>query len=229
MPHHLLIAHGSPDPRHRSMMRTLADGVDTRGLPCSVAFLEHDTPSVQRALEALRGPVVTLGTLLGPGYHATVDVPRLLIGAPAAVTIDDRGPLGTGTWLIPTVDRLIADAGGDLDAPVILATAGSTHAKARLALTGFASELQRTRAGEVLVAVAGGPGLSLEDAAVRLSVDAVPAGGRTPRAILVPFMIAPGVLADRVVEVAERRGLCGTGTLAESPPFIDTLVERLTG
>ncbi len=229
MTHHLLIAHGSPDPRHKAMMCTLAGHVDDRGLPCSVAFLEHDTPAVQIALEALRGPVVTLGMLLGPGYHATVDVPRLLIGAPAAVTIDDRGPLGTGTWLIPTVDRLIADAGGDPDAPVILATAGSTRARARLALAGFASEIQRTRAGDVLVAVASGPGLSLEDAAARLSVDAVPAGGRTPRAFVVPFMIAPGVLADRVVEVAERRGLCSTGTLAESPPFIDTLVERLTG
>jgi sirohydrochlorin ferrochelatase len=229
MPHHLLIAHGSPDARHKAVMHTLANRVDERGLPCSVAFLEHDTPSVQIALEALRGPVVTLGMLLGPGYHATVDVPRLLIGAPAAVTIDDRGPLGTGTWLIPTVDRLIADAGGDPEAPVILATAGSTRAKARLALAGFASEMQRTRAGDVLVAVASGPGLSLEDAAARLSVDAVPASVGTPRAVVVPFMIAPGVLADRVVEVAERRGLCSTGTLAESPPFIDTLVGRLAG
>ena len=42
-------------------------------------------------------------------------------------------------------------------------------------------------------------------------------------------MIAPGVLADRAVQVAERRGLLTTGTLAESPPFVDALVERLAG
>jgi hypothetical protein len=74
MTHHLLIAHGSPDPRHKAMMRTLAGMVDDRGLPCSAAYLEHDSPGVPQALGALTGPVVTLGMLLAPGFHATVDV-----------------------------------------------------------------------------------------------------------------------------------------------------------
>ncbi len=204
MTYHLLMAHGSPDPRHKAMMRTLAGHVDDRGLPCSAAYLEHNSPSVTDALAVLSGPVVTLGMLLTPGFHATVDVPRILIGAPAAVIVDDRGPLGTGPWLLPTVDWLIADMEVDPDAPVILATAGSTHAEARLAIASFASELQRTRAGEVVVAVASGPGLSVDEAAARLTVDALPAGVRAPRGVVVPFMIAPGVLADRVVEVAHR-------------------------
>lgn len=229
MTEHLLIAHGSPDPRHRAMMHTLATLVQQRGTECAVAFLEHDEPSVATALAVRSGPVATLGMLLAPGYHAAVDVPALLAAAPSRVTVDDRGPLGTGPWLIPTVDWLVADAGGDADAPVILASAGSTRAEARLALAGFATELQRTRRGEVVVAAASGPGLSLEDAATRLSSDAVPSGVRDSRAVVLPFMIAPGILADRVGEVAARTGLFSTGTLSESPPFVDALVERLRG
>jgi sirohydrochlorin ferrochelatase len=218
MTHHLLIAHGSPDPRHKAMMRTLAGRVDDRGLPCSAAYLEHDAPGVAEALSVLAGPVVTLGMLLAPGYHATVDVPSMLIGAPVAVTVDDRGPLGTGPWLLPTLDWLLADVGAGPDSRVILATAGSTRPDAQDSLARFASEWQQTREGRVVVAAATGPGLSLEDAAAEHAA-----------AVVLPFMIAPGVLADRAAQVAERRGLLTTGTLAESPPFVEALVGRLTG
>lgn len=228
MTRHLLIAHGSPDSRHRATMAGLASLVDDRGRPCSVAFLEHDEPSVPTALSELSGHVTTLGMLLAPGYHATVDVPRLLSGAAPSTVVHDRGPLGTGPWLIPTVDRLIADAGGDPSTPVILASAGSSRAAARLTLADFASRWQKGRPGEVTVAVTTGPGLRVEQAAEGLPTDSPTAGIRTSPAVVVPFMIAPGVLADRVTEVAERHGLLTTGTLAESPPFIDALVDRLT-
>lgn len=217
MPHHLLIAHGSPDPRHKATMRALAGLVDDRGLPCSAAYLEHDSPSVPQALGALQGTVVTLGMLLAPGYHATVDVPSMLVRAPADVTVGDRGALGSGPWLYPALDRLLADVGAGSDAGVILATAGSTRPDAQSSLARFASEWERTRAGRVVVAAATGPGLSLQDAAVEHAAS-----------VVLPFMIAPGVLADRAAAVAERRGLLTTGTLAESPPFVDALVERLT-
>jgi sirohydrochlorin ferrochelatase len=218
MTHHLLIAHGSPDPRHQAMMRTLAGLVGDRGLPCSVAYLEHDSPGVPQALDVLTGPLVTLGMLLAPGYHATVDVPSLLQRAPAAVTVDDRGPLGTGQWLLPTLDWLLADVGAGPDSQVILATAGSTRPDAQESLARFAAEWQQTREGRVVVAAATGPGLSLQDAAEE-----------DEAAVVLPFMIAPGVLADRAVQVAERRGLLTTGTLAQSPLFVDALVDRLTG
>lgn len=216
MGHHLLIAHGSPDPRHKAMMRILAGLVDDRGLPCSAAYLEHDSPGVLQALDVLTGPVVTLGMLLAPGYHATVDVPGMLIGAPAAVTVDDRGPLGTGPWLLPTLDWLLADVGAGPDSEVILATAGSTRPDAQNSLARFASEWQQTREGPVVVAAATGPGLSLEDVAEEHEA-----------AVVVPFMIAPGVLADRAAQVAGRRGLLTTRTLGASPRFADALVERL--
>jgi sirohydrochlorin ferrochelatase len=229
MTHHLLIAHGSPDPRHRAVMRTLATQVTERGLTCSVAFLDHDDPTVHSALAGLSGDVVTLGMLLAPGYHASVDVPRLLASAPPEVTVHDLGPLGAGKRLFPVVDWLVADVGVGPDTPVILATAGSTREAARLALAQFASDWQRTRTGDVLVAAGTGPGLSLEDAARRYSVDGLPAGVRGPRAVVLPLKISPGVLADRTLNVAEKHGLLAAGTLAESPLFVDVLVDRLDG
>ncbi len=229
MTHHLLIAHGSPDPRHRAVMGALASRVDERGLPCSVAFLEHDTPTVPTALDELSGDVRTLGMLLAPGYHATVDVPRLLSSAPDNVRVHDLGPLGTGQWLYETLDWLVDDVGGSPDDPVILATAGSTREEARLALARFAASWQQTRTGAVVVAAGTGPGLSLEDAAQRYTQRVVPSGVRTRPAVVLPLKISPGILAERVAHVADRHGLLSAGTLAESPLFIDVLVQRLAG
>lgn len=224
---HLLIAHGSPDPRHRAVMRTLATRVSERGLPCSVAFLEHDDPSVPAALAAASGPLVTLGMLFAPGQHAIVDVPRLLDNAPPELTVHDLGRLGAGAWLFPTLDWLVADVGAGPETPVILATAGSTRDAARLALAKFAADWQTTRTGDVVVAAGTGPGVSLEDAARRYAVDRMPAGVRAQQAVVLPLMISPGVLADRALIVADKLGLLSAGTLAESPLFVDVLVERL--
>jgi sirohydrochlorin ferrochelatase len=220
MNHGLLIAHGSPDLRHRETMSALAKAVDARGLPCDVAFLEHDEPSVRTWLSqrAAGTTVTTLGMLLAPGYHATVDVPGLLSSAPADVEIKDLGPLGTGPWLHETLRWLLADVEAPPETPVVLATAGSTRAEAREALRVFAGDWGSTRPGEVVLAAGTGPGLSLEDA-----VQAV-----APDAVVLPLMIAPGVLADRARAVADRRGLRTTGTLADAATFVEALVARLS-
>lgn len=224
---HLLIAHGSPDPRHRAVMRTIATEVSDRGLTCSVAFLEHDRPSVPEALAEISSAVVTLGMLLAPGYHATVDVPRLLAGAPPGLRIHDLGPLGTGEWLFPVLDGLVADVGAGPESPVILATAGSTRDAARLSLAGFASDWEETRTGHVVVAAGTGPGLSLEDAARRYAVDHLPVSVGIQPAVVLPLKISPGVLTDRTLNIAGKHGLLAAGTLAESPLFVDVLVDRL--
>jgi sirohydrochlorin ferrochelatase len=221
MNHHLLIAHGSPDLRHRETMQSLAKAVDARGLSCDVAFLEHDAPSVETWLSRQpRGTsVVTLGMLLAPGYHATVDVPRLLATAPDGVTVHDRGPLAAGPWLFDILTWLVSDVAASERTPVVLATAGSTRPEARQALDALASGWGQTRGGEVVLAAGTGPGLSLEDA-----VQAV-----APDAVVLPLMIAQGVLADRATAVAQRHGLRTTGTLAHAPQLPDVLVERLSG
>ena len=227
---YLLIAHGSPDRRHHTAMRSVAGQVTARGLPCSVAFLEHNEPSVPKALvEITSRSVVTLGMLLAPGFHATIDVPHLLAQAPEDLCVRDLGPLGAGDWLFPILDWLVCDVDGSPDDPVILATAGSTRDAARLAIEAAASDWQRSRQGTVVVAAGTGPGVSLEDASQRLAPSSFSHGPTSRGAIVVPLMIAPGVLSDRAVKVADRHGLITTGTLAECPLLVDALVERLSG
>lgn len=223
MTHHLLIAHGSPDSRHRDTMQFVAKAVDASLPSCQVAFLEHDTPRVSDWLASCTGDVVALGMLLAPGYHATIDVPRLLDTAPRSTRVDDRGPLGTGPWLNRTLDWLVEDVGGTARTPVVLAVAGSTRSSAQQSLRRFVTQWQDTRPGAVQLAAATGPGRSLHD--VTAAVASEPGD---PVPVVLPLMVAPGVLADRARAVASAHGLLTTGALADAPTFADAVIERLS-
>ncbi len=226
MSDHLLIAHGSPDPRHAATMSRLVKEVGRRGVRCEVAYLEHNSPSVEEWLSARSRapagdePIAVTGLLLAPGYHAQVDVPQLLAKASQPLTIDDRGPLGLGPWLNPTLDDLVTRSGGTASTPVIVTSAGSSHAGASTYVAEFLVQWGATRSGSVTFAVATGPGLAVADAV---------ATGRTvdDAAIVLLLMIAPGVLADRVANLAAAAGITVTGTLADSPAFVDALVSRV--
>jgi len=63
----LLIAHGSPDPRHREVMQRLAIATEQRsGQSTCVAYLDHDQPNVDEALStAANGPAAEHVDALG--------------------------------------------------------------------------------------------------------------------------------------------------------------------
>lgn len=224
MTDHLLIAHGSPDPRHAATMSRLVAAVNERGVRCELAYLEHNTPGVAEWLRtrgATRsGPIAVTGLLLAPGYHAQVDVPQLLGKGPATLLIDDRGPLGLGPWLNPTLDDLVTRFDGTSSSPVIVASAGSSRAEASAYVAEFVVQCGSTRPGSVTFAVATGPGLAVADAiAAASTVD--------DAAIVLPLMVAHGVLADRIADLADAAGVTVTGTLSDSPAFVDALVSRV--
>jgi sirohydrochlorin ferrochelatase len=108
-----------------------------------------------------------------------------------------------------------------------VATAGSIRETARVAPAKSAAGWQSTRSGDVVVASGTGPGVSLEGAVGRYAVDRMPAGVRAQPAVVLPLKISPGVLADRALDVADKHGLLSAGTLAESPLFLEVLVDRL--
>ena len=137
MSRQLLVAHGSPDPRHAAFVRSLATGVSAHGVRTEAAFLEHDLPDVASWLAGAEGPVTALSLLLAPGYHAQEDVPRLLATAPDGVDVSDLGVLGSGPWLYDVVDELVASAGGDRATPVVLVAAGSSRQAAAEHLQAF--------------------------------------------------------------------------------------------
>jgi sirohydrochlorin ferrochelatase len=103
---------------------------------------------------------------------------------------------------------------------VIVTAAGSSRDDARAYLADFVAQWGATRPGPVAFAVTTGPGPSIAD-------DLASADGRGDDAIVLLLMIAPGLLADRVVDLANGAGVRVSGTLADSPVFADALVGRL--
>lgn len=212
MTQHLLVAHGSPDPRHRQAVSTLADALSRLGLPTEAAYLEQDAPSVEGWLDGRSGRVVTLGLFLAPGHHVRVDLPRVLAAAPDAVDIDDRGALAVGPWLVPVLEDLVAQVAAP-DAAVVLVSAGSARTEAQIALEQFAATWAKQRSASV----------ALVHSPQELATST------PPGAVVVPLMIAPGVLADRVRVAADAAGARCTPTLSQSPCFTDVVAARLTG
>jgi sirohydrochlorin ferrochelatase len=211
----LLVAHGSPDPRHARTMSDLSERLTRRGVPTEVAYLEHDQPSVGRWFAtAPRVSLVTvLGLFLSPGMHTRVDLPRVLAQAPEGVRLEPRGALGVGRWLGGVLDDLVATVDATSSTSVVLVTAGSVRTGAQAPFEAFVRWWARQRTGPVELAH---------------SPEAI---GRAPRegGVVVPLMIAPGVLADRVEDAATAVGLASTGPLSASDNFTEVLATRLGG
>jgi sirohydrochlorin ferrochelatase len=211
MTRHLLVAHGSPDPRHGAVVRSIAAAVTARGLEAEAAFLEHDRPRASDRLVGASGPLTVLGLLLSPGYHARVDVPRLIQAGPGDVV--DRGVLGAGPWLDGAMDEVVAAVGGDTTTPVVVVSAGSTLPAARHHVQDHVARWGGGRPGATWV-VTDPSDLSL--------LGEVPA-----ESVVVPFLVAPGIFSDRIGAAAEGWGLRAAPVLGVTDGFIDAVIERL--
>ncbi len=212
MTRHLLLAHGSPDPRHATFVRALVAAVTDRGPACEVAFLEHDLPRAATWLADVEEDVTALGLLLAPGYHARVDLPRLLARVTPGVTVTDRGVLGSGRWLHAALDEVIAAAGGTDHSPIAVVTAGSSRPEAGAHVADFVAEWAAERPG---------PAYAVTDLA-----DLPLLALARPDALVVPHLVAPGVFADRIRERASRCGLASAAPIGTAAAFVDVLEAR---
>ena len=217
----VLLAHGSPDPRHRQGVEELAARV--RGLEPRMgvhpAYLDHHPPSpVQVAAHATRGLAV-VPVLLTPSYHARVDVPQA-VAEMALVTahrVDTTPPLGPDPLLAAAAEELLGQAGvaPDPDTAVVLFAAGSSDSAA---VASIEETLSRWRPegpwGPWRVAALDG-GLGLDAVVASL-------GSHVSQVVAVAFMVAEGVLRDRQaarcaaasVDLVDG-ALCRTDALAE--------------
>ncbi len=212
-------------------MRQLAEVTEgLSGVATRVAYLDHDEPSVTNVLTAASeeldasDSVDALGLFLSDGYHARVDVPEVLAAAAQRVDITDHGTLGMGSWILPALARGLSDAGIDVGDPrtgVVLMAAGSSRPEARDEVVGLASTWQRERGGPVRAAFASGPGPTLDEALGMLT-DA----GCVKRSVAL-LMLAPGVLADRVIDGAHSLAVPVAAPLASAPEVVDRII-RLT-
>lgn len=222
----LLIAHGSPDPRHAAAMNAIAD--DVRGdveAHVALGFLDHDQPSAADALAELvvdNRQVIAVSLLLSSGVHAEIDVPALFAAAPAHRPVRDAGPLGLGPWVIPLLERRAnAVAPDGTHPPVILCATGSGHDASRVEVFEAARQWEALRRTPVSVAFATGAGPSLEDVMQH--------GSHAEQPVVVPLALTEGVIYDRIVAATSAAGLRVAPVLAPSHELTDRIVTLARG
>ena len=213
----VLVAHGSPDPRHRRGLAGLVEATATALAPerVTIAYLEHDEPSPEAVASRLApGERVTLvPLLLTPAYHARVDIPA------AAATLDSEGAYVTVTASLGP-DPALLDAAAELvrPGPVILVAGGSSDGSA---LHGLRAQLAADPGRTDWHAAALSDRKGLDDLITRLRL-------RHDQVTLAPFTLAEGVLSDRVREVAAAHGMRSVaGELARTEAVRDLVLRRV--
>lgn len=219
----VLLAHGSPDPRHASAVEAAAQRCRRRlpGVATRTAYLETDDPAPADLGAELVGEVVLVPLLITPAYHARVDVPgaaRSLAAAGATVHIAE--PLGPDLLLLEAVaERLAADGyPADPTTEVVLVAGGSSDGAA-------------VRSLRDLVATSAGPGWGpWHGTSLRepdgLSAAAQGATERGHRLVVTAFVLAEGVIHDAAADLAAGEGVPFVpGGLLETES-LDTLVAR---
>jgi sirohydrochlorin ferrochelatase len=196
LPDIVLLAHGSPDPRHRQGVEQLASGVRRLAPHRGVhpAYLDHHPPTPAEAAHDAGHPLVVVPVLLTPAYHARVDVP-LAVANMSGVTpqpVQATPALGPHLLLLDAAVELLA-AGGvspGSDTGVVLFAAGSSDSAAVASIgETLRAHPQEPPWGPWRVAALGG-GLALTDVVDRLRP-------QVERVVCVAFMVAEGVLRDR--------------------------------
>ncbi|WP_327069709.1 sirohydrochlorin chelatase [Kitasatospora sp. NBC_01302] len=205
----LLIAHGSRDPRHAATVEALVRRVRLLrpGLSVATAYLDHCAPRLPQVVQRLAGaPAVAVPLLLNRAFHAKHDIPAALRAARAGGPVAEV--LGPDPLLLAALERRLAEAGLDLASAaarartgVVLAAAGSSDPAADATTRALAARWQRERGwGAVTVAYASAGGPRVPDALAALRAQGL------RRTAVAPYLLAPGLLPDRIATAAEEAG-----------------------
>lgn len=222
----VLLAHGSPDPRHAAAVEAITERVRRIAAPRPVhtAYLDHHPPSVTDVAAHASGGILA-PLLLTRATHVRNDVP---------VAAQEMEALGRGSWAVAGAlgpDELIFGACEELllaggfppaaDTAVVLYAGGSSDREA-IAAIGTAAA-QRTGRGWgpwTVAALAGGDPLDVV-------VDRLRADAGVRQVVVVSYMVADGVLRDRMVRQAQEVGVpVVDGTLGDTEALARLLVRR---
>lgn len=212
----VLLAHGSPDPRHTATLERLRERVAGplreagRG-ETHLVFLEHDHPQPGEIGPGLTGEVVVVPLLITPAFHARVDVPaaaRALGAGGADVRITPT--LGGDPLLLDAVDERLRAAGHDPEGSTLLVAGGSSSGQAGQRLRHLLDS--RPREGWM-----------------SMTLHAPRAGAAIDRTV-VPATLAEGVLHDKVETLAHEVGSpFVAGGLADTRAVARLVVSRALG
>lgn len=191
------VSHGTADPHGQGAIRRLVDRVGERlpGIEVRQAFVDVEAPDLASVLHEVRGPATVVPLLLGAGFHVHVDIAtaveaRVSRGQPTT-TSPTLGPDPAITGLL--LDRL-RGVGLAPDDAVVLAVAGSSDVRARLAADRAAAMLAAALRRRIRVGHLGGAGRPLEQviAEARHGLD------RQGRVVAASYLLAPGFFASRL-------------------------------
>jgi sirohydrochlorin ferrochelatase len=238
------VAHGSRDPRSAATVAELVDEVRRQrpGLDVRLSFLDLSAPRLPDVLDAVAADghrrAVVVPLLLGHAFHASVDVPGAVTKAAARlpgldITISPvlGGHDGLSTAALRRLTAaLMADpasrsaGAGPLHHPglgVVLAAIGSSHAPANAAVADLVAAWTRRfgwHGGSPAFATTTTP--TVTDAVAALRADGA------QRVAVAQWILAPGLLPDRIVRDAEAAGAPVAAPLGADPDVARAVLTR---
>jgi len=224
----ILTAHGSADPRSAEVTHAVADEIRLQrpGIDVRVAFCEKSTPNLSDVLADLHGPAVVAPLLLASAYHARVDIPAIVEESEAGQRGDvlQTDTLGEDPRLVELLRRRLAEIGVEShhgDAGVIITAVGSSHARANAGTASLGPSLASGTAwAGVRVAFA-----TTEPSVSEAVADLRQAG--VSRIALAPWFIAPGLITDRVADIAAAADVAMAAPLGAHPLLAATVLDRV--
>lgn len=225
----VLLAHGSPDPRHAAGVAAVVERVRRRApaRPIHPAYLDHHPPSATDVAGRLTGGVL-VPLLLTPATHVRGDVPAA--AAEMAALGHGRyavaGALGPDDLLFEACEELLAarEFAPSEQTAVVLFAGGSSDGEAIAAIGAAAGARVATGWGPWTVAALAG-GDTLAEVATRLRGDP-----EVDRVLVVSYLIADGVLRDRMVDHARAVGVeMVPGTLSDTDALAELVLHRAAG
>jgi sirohydrochlorin ferrochelatase len=238
------VAHGSRDPRSAATVAELVTQVRRQrpGLDVRLSFLDLSAPRLPDVLDAVAADghtrAVVVPLLLGHAFHARVDVPGAVATAAArlpGLEIATSPVLGGHSGLSAAALRRLAAAlatdpprgtggSGPLHDPglgVVLAAIGSSHAPANAAVADVVAGWTRRfgwHGGSPAFATAASPTVPEAVAALR-------AGGAR-RVAVAQWVLAPGLLPDRIERDANAAGAPVAAPLGPDPDVARAVLAR---
>lgn len=227
----LLAAHGSRDPRFALTACRIADRVAQR-LPDAdvrLAFLDLNLPTVADVLGTLTGRVTVVPLLLSDAFHARVDLPAIVASARQAdadLDVVQTAPLGADLRLARVAGVRLRQAGIREGDGILCAAVGSTDPSANGAVDRhsgqLADELRHDRVRTVFCTDIGRRDQRLHAAIAQLRESGA------DRILVSPFMIASGLLTDRLEVFLDRAapGYAVAGPLGAHDQLVDVIADR---
>lgn len=200
------LAHGSPDPRSGKAMRRFGEKIQsTTKIPTTVAFLDHEQPSLIEVMEhQVREDALVVPMLLSNAYHARFDVPKALREAGLHWALPPIGnPLGILRHFIQKTDS-----------DVIVVAAGSSDGHARDVFKGAVKLASTGLNQRVDVAFATG---------LELTIESQLQNSENPSNVtVIPWLLAEGRLLDVILKHAKQHDTTVQGNgLVEEAAFVE--------